>query len=47
MRVERYEADPSRHGLETQAALADLVASADRLAEITARTGRSRPSVIT
>jgi len=45
--IERFEANPSRHGLDTQAALADLVALADRLAGITERTGRAQPSVIT
>lgn len=45
--VERYEPDPARHDLDTQAALADLVALADELAGIKARTGRDAPSVIT
>jgi len=45
--IERYEADPARHGLETQAALADLVALAGRLAGIHERTGRAAPTVIT
>ena len=45
--LERFEADPARHGLETQAALADVIAAADALAGITARTGRERPDVIT
>ncbi len=45
--VERYEADPARQGLETQAALADLIALADATAEIASRTGRSAPTVIT
>lgn len=45
--VERYEPDPARHDLETQAALADLIAIADSVAEIEARTGRSEPTVIT
>ncbi len=45
--IERFEADPARHGLETQTALADLIALADRLAGIRARTGRDAPSVIT
>ena len=34
-------------GLETQAALADLIAFADGLADIDERTGRAEPSVIT
>jgi phosphoglucomutase len=45
--VERYEPDPSRHGLDTQAALADLIAAADELAKIRSHTGRAAPSVIT
>nr|CAD6408262.1 alpha-D-glucose phosphate-specific phosphoglucomutase [Rhizobium sp. Q54] len=45
--VERYEPDASRHGIETQAALADLIAAADEIAEIKTRTGRSAPTVIT
>jgi phosphoglucomutase len=45
--VERYEPDVSRHGIETQEALADLIAAADAIAEIKARTGRNAPTVIT
>ena len=45
--IERYEADPSQHDLDTQLALADLVRLADDLAQISQRTGRSAPSLIT
>ena len=45
--LERYEADPARHGDETQASLAPLIAVADELAGIRARTGRDRPTVVT
>ena len=45
--LERFEADASRHGLETQAALQALIDSAEALAGIRARTGRTRPTVIT
>ncbi|MBL8488147.1 MAG: alpha-D-glucose phosphate-specific phosphoglucomutase [Rhodocyclaceae bacterium] len=45
--LERYEPDPDRHGLDPQAALADLIAAADALAEIKSRTGRQAPDVIT
>jgi phosphoglucomutase len=45
--IERYEPDPSRHDLETQSALAPLIALSRSLAEIENRTGRSKPSVIT
>ena len=43
--IERYEA--KELGLETQAALAPLIAYADHVAGITAHTGRAEPSVIT
>lgn len=45
--IERYEPDASRHDMETQGALADLIAVADEIAGIRSRTGRSEPSVIT
>jgi phosphoglucomutase len=45
--LERYEPDVAQHGVETQAALAGLIALADVLAGITQRTGRTRPTVIT
>ncbi|MGL4526532.1 MAG: alpha-D-glucose phosphate-specific phosphoglucomutase [Aestuariivirga sp.] len=45
--IERYEADPGRHDIETQAALSDLIALSRDIAEIQARTGRSAPTVIT
>ena len=45
--LERYEADPAQHHLPTQQALAGLVAVAEQLAGIAARTGRTSPSVIT
>ncbi|OJT98917.1 MAG: alpha-D-glucose phosphate-specific phosphoglucomutase [Rhizobium sp. 63-7] len=45
--IERYEPDPNRHGLETQEALADLIAVAETIADIRSRTGRDTPSVIT
>lgn len=45
--VERYEPDASRHGIETQAALADLIAAAEELAEIKRYTGMDEPTVIT
>lgn len=45
--VERYEPDPANHGIDTQEALADLIAAADTIAEIGKRTGRSEPTVIT
>lgn len=45
--IEKFEPDPSRHQAETQTVLADLIAIANNLAEIKARTGRSEPTVIT
>ncbi|GAA2861736.1 phosphoglucomutase [Aminobacter niigataensis] len=45
--IERYEPDPARHGLDTQAALADLIKAAEDIAGIRSHTGRDKPSVIT
>ncbi len=45
--LERYEPDATKHAVETQAALAPLIALADRLAGIRERTGRTQPTVIT
>ncbi|MCC0030057.1 MAG: alpha-D-glucose phosphate-specific phosphoglucomutase [Brucellaceae bacterium] len=45
--LERYEPDPARHGMDTQDALADLIAAAESLAGIASRTGRTAPDVIT
>ncbi|WP_037468716.1 alpha-D-glucose phosphate-specific phosphoglucomutase [Sinorhizobium fredii] len=45
--IERFEPDPTRHDLDTQQALADLIAVAEDLAEIKTRTGREEPTVIT
>jgi phosphoglucomutase len=45
--LERYEADPARHGLDTQQALSELIAIADSVAELRQRTGRETPTVIT
>lgn len=45
--VERYEPDASKHDIDTQEALADLIAAADDIAGIRSHTGRDKPSVIT
>jgi phosphoglucomutase len=45
--IERFEPDPARHGMETADVLADLIAAAEEIAEIRARTGRAAPDVIT
>lgn len=45
--VERYEPDAAKHDIDTQKALADLIAAADDIAGIRKHTGRDKPSVIT
>lgn len=45
--LERYEADPGRHNLETQQALSGLIAIADGVSRLRQCTGREHPSVIT
>lgn len=45
--IERYEPDASRHSIETQEALSDLIALSRAIAEIEQRTGRAAPTVIT
>ena len=45
--LERFEPDAAKHAVETQLALAPLIALADQLAGIRERTGRTRPTVIT
>jgi len=45
--MEHYEPDPAHHDQETQAALAPLIEAAEALAEISTRTGRDAPTVIT
>ena len=45
--VERYEPDPAKHGIDTQEALADLIAVADEISELKKRSGRDAPTVIT
>lgn len=45
--IERYEPDPSRHDIETQAALSELIELSHTLAQIERYTGRTAPSVIT
>ncbi len=45
--IERYEADPALLAQETQAALADLIATSRELARVSEFTGRSQPSVVT
>ena len=45
--IERYEDDPRKLGLDTTAALADLIQAAEEVAGIRAHTGRDKPDVIT
>ncbi len=45
--LEAYEPDPARHGEDPQQALAPLIAAADEIAGISARTGRDGPDVRT
>jgi phosphoglucomutase len=45
--IELYQADKTQLNIDTQEALADLIAVAEDLAGITARTGRTAPTVIT
>ncbi|MGO8370957.1 alpha-D-glucose phosphate-specific phosphoglucomutase [Rhizobium ruizarguesonis] len=45
--IERYEPDSTRHNIETQEALADLISAAESIASIRERTGRDAPTVIT
>jgi phosphoglucomutase len=45
--LERFEPDDRKHGRETQAALADLVALSTTLPDIPGRLNRNAPSVIT
>lgn len=45
--VESYEPDAAKHDVETQTALADLIALADQVAKIKELTGREQPTVIT
>ena len=45
--LERFEPDAARQAVETQQALAGLIALADRIAGIRERTGRTAPTVTT
>jgi len=45
--IESYESDATRLTLDTQQTLADLIAIADEVSGLRARTGRNAPSVIT
>ncbi len=45
--LESYEANTANHNQDPQVALKDLIALADHLAQIQAKTGRPQPTVIT
>ena len=45
--LEQYEADTTRHAIDTQLALSALAQAADSLAELKLRTGRAGPTLVT
>jgi phosphoglucomutase len=45
--LEAFEADPQKQQTDTQEALAGLISTAESLAQIASRTGRTTPDVIT
>jgi phosphoglucomutase len=45
--LEAYDPDIKNHHLDAQIALAELIGIAGQLSELTARTGRVQPTVIT
>jgi phosphoglucomutase len=45
--LERFEADPALHDLDTQEALTDMISIARELAELKTRCGREEPDIIT
>ncbi len=45
--LESYEPDSTKHDLDPQQALAELITLADDIAQIRANTGRDKPTVIT
>jgi len=45
--IESFEADPSKHDLDAQVALVELIGAALRVSELRERTGRGAPTVIT
>ncbi|BCB27900.1 alpha-D-glucose phosphate-specific phosphoglucomutase [Sulfurimicrobium lacus] len=45
--LETYQPDPSKHDMDTQQALAQLIQLAEEVGQIRARTGREQPTVIT
>ncbi len=45
--LERYEPNPARHDLDSQQALSELIALAESLSAVKAKSGRTGPDVIT
>ena len=45
--LEAFEADPARHQVDAQSALAALIRIADEVSQLKQRTGRAEPTVIT
>ena len=47
MYVEQYSDNPSTYSAETKDALADIIKVALKVSDLTAKTGRKEPTVIT
>lgn len=45
--IERFEPDPAKHDIAPREALSELIDTADVIGEITKRTGRTAPDVVT
>lgn len=45
--LEKYEADPARHDIDAQVALAELATIAAGVSQLKARTGREHPTIVT
>jgi len=45
--LESFEADSSKHGLDAQDALAEMIVAADSISRLSELTGREKPTVIT
>ncbi|MDQ6976915.1 MAG: alpha-D-glucose phosphate-specific phosphoglucomutase, partial [Ghiorsea sp.] len=45
--LESYEEDTSKHGLDAQVALADMIQAANSISKLPELTGRDKPTVIT
>jgi phosphoglucomutase len=45
--LESFEADPSKHGMDAQDGLADMIVAAGEVSQLRELTGRDKPTVIT